>query len=212
MIRVNGTLLQHHQVRGPVGYTIAGSPTIQNGIASGFSTNNFLMLTQVPQFLNSYEIVADFTSGPAWANSLGGSCTVLGQLYHNIHSPQISIAAQDHKLYFGHPNANHTWNSISIAAQLNTHYLVKMEWDGQTFAAYLKNANVWELVERVAAPDIGWDEGIIWGTDDGRHSFWNGQINLNHTYIKVNGKLWFYHPQETKKIRVNHTLVWEKEV
>ena len=38
----------------------------------------------------------------------------------------------------------------------------------------------------------------------------NGFIDLNATYIKVNGKLWFWQPRETERIVVNGVQVWQK--
>ncbi|MBQ8032567.1 MAG: hypothetical protein IJ266_01215, partial [Elusimicrobiaceae bacterium] len=39
-------------------------------------------------------------------------------------------------------------------------------------------------------------------------STFTGSINLNETYIKINGKLWFYQPAPTKYIVKDDKLVW----
>ena len=47
MLTVNGTTVQAHQVMGPVGYTLVGSPTITDGIASDFSGTDYVITSQV---------------------------------------------------------------------------------------------------------------------------------------------------------------------
>ena len=63
-VQFNGTNVQGVQVKGKVGYTKVGSPTVTDGVASGFSASNYLQMTSkvsqtlYEKCLNSLEILA----------------------------------------------------------------------------------------------------------------------------------------------------------
>ena len=177
---------------GPVNYSVVGSPTIVDGVVSGFSANDYLIINNIPTNISSYEIVCTFTTSSQWKSS---NDIILGQLNTNIHTPQLGIDYGNHKLYFSFPNSSHQWVAINTvnALSLNTKYTAKMVWDGITAYAYLQEENgQMGLVGSASLITNGWDQKLCIGNDDIKTAFFTGSIDLKETYIKVNDKLWFY--------------------
>lgn len=206
-IKVNGKLwfglcpveVQKHQLKGPVGYTVVGSPTIVDGIASGFSGSNYIRTSSKAPSNFPKEITATF-NWTSYANDgrrvvgwNNGSVSVSGSHY-------ISISGFD-------AEGNYSSLNGSTYFDYNTWYTVKVLMETNKTSVYVKSGNDWVLD---FSADVGFvipDRNITFGHSSSS-DFFQGSIDLNGTYIKVNGKLWFYQPAPTKYIVKDGKLVW----
>ena len=53
----------NYNKKGSVNYTIVGTPTIVDGVASGFSNNDYLVVADVPSNTTEYHMQTEFTTG-----------------------------------------------------------------------------------------------------------------------------------------------------
>ena len=201
--------VKKHQLMGPVGYTVAGNPTIVDGVASGFSESDYLSLPSLNTAgLNNYEITTCFKTPTSYSNSGGIISTV-----SSFHSYGLNYS---NKLV-GTIYANNTYYNIETNSNLlyDTIYYAK-------FAVNLVNG----LISLSTSTDkINWttetitttenvqfsDTSISLGIGRSRSGTFTGSIDLNQTYIKVNGKLWFYQPAPTKYIIKDDKLVFASQ-
>lgn len=164
-----------------------GSPTIKNGVMSGFSDSNYALVPVVPTNVTSYEIVAKFTTGALDGIHKG----VLANSVTNRRTPQI-IVSDGNKINLDHPQDADTWVGVgAIVATANTTYWTKLAWDGNTLYGYYKTSanSDWIFNKSVATASVHWTEQIGIGIDTGLP--FDGSIDLNECYIKINGQMWW---------------------
>lgn len=188
MLTVNGTQVQKLQVRGPVGYTKVGSPTISNGVVSGFSTSNYITLSQNATYIatDEFEWNIKFTTGSilqtSWLLALDAG-SMRGIYYTSGSVIYIQLTSSVYGEIVGYtmqPNTTYTINAV----KRNDGTLVSTLKDvsGNTLAQQTKTVG-----------DIAFT-AIVSKLGQAFSSYFNGSIDLNETYIKVNDKLWFYQP------------------
>lgn len=191
--------VKKHQIMGPVGYTVVGSPTITSGVVSGFSTNNYLDTTLPFDITQPFQIHFDITN----FSNTGSSQYVFGL-------PDIStgvyLGASATGLAFSHSSTY--WSAIS-GLTVGTPFTLDLIGDGTnlTIATVQSGTN---KTNSKSLSDLGFSSPSSSIIRIGKlyQAFTSGTINFNNTYIKVNGKLWFWQPQETKYIQRNNQLVW----
>ena len=175
-----------------VGYTVVGSPTITDGVASGFSTGNYLKTSQAFNPGSApWEMVAQFTTsdlrfcgivtGLGSSNSIAISMDTKSSsygafLFLSSNGTSWDIA-QDHRI-------------CNVSA--NTTYKIKVEFTGAVYNTYLFNNDDWELQNTInsSTPVYG-SETFVFGNNRGTLYPFTGTIDLNNTYIKENGIPWF---------------------
>lgn len=210
----------NHTVQGSVNYTVVGSPTISNGIASGFSDSDFLRLTSYPPTsdITKYEFYTKFTVA-----SLEGGQQFILKFTAGI-SAGLSILSGG-RLNFsfgrtGDSSASYVFTNITSSAnlQIGDTVLMKAGYEGDnTFylqvstdngATWIKDTTISSSIPTIYTPSA-----VALGCGDGyaNHPFL-GSIDLNETYIKVNGQAWFgICPVEVKHINygtsVGYTVV-----
>lgn len=196
--------VKKHQIKGPVGYTAVGSPTIADGIVSGFTYNDYFVTAQQISTtgISSFEFYARVKTPSAFAEgwcricnagSFGNQGTTAG-IWSN------SSVTQSFFHLFG----------IDIYQQLlttDTWYRIQYLYSPSSYTAtvYDDNGNVLKSYT-YSNPKLNL-QGVI----DFCQRYSNyvlGAIDLNNTYIKVNGKMWFYQPANTKYIVKDGKLVW----
>ncbi len=202
--------VKKHQLMGSVGYTKEGNPIIVDGVASWFSQNDYLQTSNVfPNDINSFDAVIKFNcSDLSTPNTLYSSISTI---------LPFGLSLRDTgklRLYCG--NAGNSIDSTTSFVA-NTNYLAKI--------SYVKNTG-WSLLTSS-------DNGVNWNTEFsgfapvlapqsnyitiGRNFTGTnkepfvGSIDLNQTYIKVNGKLWFYQSAPTKYIQKDNKLVFASQ-
>ena len=168
-----------------VGYTKVGRPTITDGVVSGFSSANYLQTSKTCDFsqVTNYEVVVKckLTS----SSDSGLICLGTG----GANSWRIWINSGN-SLNFS--TSYHSERMTISGNFVNNDYYIRVKYNnGTVFLGYsLDNVNYTEtsktftnLSTANAKINIGYvsNYGIVW----------NGSINLNETYIKINNKLWF---------------------
>lgn len=169
---------------GPVKYIVVGSPTISDGIVSGLGSGNYLFLdTDIDTGdVESLEVQVKFTTGSAFNHtfeSVIGTAQGTFGFYITDEGVLRGVYLDD--------NGTHD-NPISSGILPNTTYYAKM----------LLGADL--AVLSISQDGVSWDE-TVYSSDDQQtisdpyfmvstHPF-SGAIDLNKTWIKINGKAWF---------------------
>lgn len=179
---------------GPVNYEVVGSPTIVDGVASDFSTSNYLSLGQTITITptTKIEIYSRFKT-PA-TNIYEGAIPVFGRET----SGNLVIGL------YNFPNWKLYWNARGVGdlystnpdifASFNTWYRMKYFTDGNgniTAQVYADNGNLIIEKSNTITNDIVLDNIFI-GKQSGESVQAIQSVDLNETYIKVNNQLWFY--------------------
>ena len=192
-----------------VGYTIVGSPTINNGIVSGFSENDYLSLPTTLDLNQNFEICFRFNTGEVNTMQF-----LLGTIDNNI-SNGLRFDYQNSRIQAGTQNA---WiNMTNIRLSFNTDY--KIIWkrinddvslevfniDGTSIKSMTVQVN--SNVSNITTINLGTS------ATQQRTQFMEGSIDLNSTYIKVNGVVWFNgkdvnFSNQNNYIINNGNLVW----
>ena len=173
---------------GQTGYTIAGSPSITNGVVSGFSSDDYVRTSinfELPETTKTYEIGTKVSlvdtsyrgiCGSSWNFGTYGFSTADGKLRFRIRYAGGGIIA-------------------SINALSNTTYYAKgkIDVDNKKASISISTDNfTWQTNEIDLPGDYTIDTNnylFLFGkTQDGT---FNGSIDLNNTYIKVNGNYFF---------------------
>lgn len=165
-----------------------GSPTISKGVMSGFSKTNYALVPSVPSNVQSYEMVAKFTTGALDGTQQG----VLANSTTNKCTPQIVISTANN-LSIDHAQDADTWiTGYFMELQANTTYWVKVAWDGSLVTAYYKTTSSADWVQFMseACTTCYWTEQVGIGIGTTSYPF-KGSIDLNECYIKINGQMWW---------------------
>ncbi len=204
----------YHGVKGPVNYTVVGSPTIVDGVASGFSNSDYFTLPYLPgettpYFTNRYpfELVIKFKKESSATQQI-----VYGDI--NI------LADNTVQVHFNN-GSNTVYIAGTTVIQINTYYYVKVVYDGSDVYYYLKEENGTYILQGSSNNNVTRvSDRTFFGCRPGR-LYLDGIIDLSETYIKVNGQPWFgvcpiavqsisYNNQAVQRLVVNGTEVWRK--
>lgn len=178
-----------------VGYTKVGNPTITDGIASGFSASNLLQtsLQVAPQ--NITECVAKIKINAAAIGSeryhyvFYGPASSSLVLYGGTSGAQAIILVA---CYLPGAADSITWTTANLVA--DTWYWFKYTYDGTTVKLYCSTDGINYGAEKVSkTATINGNTGTrnIGNRWSGDSNYFDGEIDLNETYIKVNGIPWF---------------------
>ena len=162
-----------------VGYEKVGNPTIVDGVASGFSSSNCLQLNSYLQpGTNPWKVQIKATP-----NNVGNSQIICDSYYFRINQ-----AGGVNSLYLTLYSEGDAYNSVVGTITNNTPFSLLLDCiDG-------KNVNV--FLNDVLETTINLPSGLRNGANylkigsDG-NVYFTGSIDLNNTYIKVNGVPWF---------------------
>lgn len=198
--------VQKHQLMGPVGYTVVGSPTITDGVASGFSRDDCLRIT-------GFDSSSNFEINLEIANNQATSSESFLELYPPNSNPIIFYTSTSGNIsaYNGH---NAYWNVVGSTDKTKS-VIINLTNDGTNLNAKVYQEGVviassQKAISSLTGVNLGQNTYIKLGSATYVLAAFNGSIDLNETYIKVNGKLWFWQPRETEKIVVNGVEVWTK--
>lgn len=194
----NGKLLsanEHIYLSGPVTYTIVGSPTIVDGVASNFSSSNYLTLPS-ENIKNFTEIVVKFRMPSSALNK---------SKYNMIFTRgTFRMYVYSYETYFGSwgfdiPEVGSLTSSTHL--QADTDYWIKYTRNENLFTLfYSTDGTNWTSANTKTGTISSEVEGTsLIGTRSNTSQYFEGSIDLNQTYIKVNGKLWFYGKNYTTK-------------
>ena len=191
--------VKKHQLMGPVGYTVVGSPTINNGVMTNSDPSNYISIRHWEQY-KPFEFAMKINTGTRPADTcwlVRSNCFLLYWKW-------------DARLIFFLRDINNVQQGINGTTQLenNKDYWIKIIYDGTMASMYLStDSQNYSLEVSQAISVITNDYSINIGSLRNTYPF-TGSIDLNQTYIKVNGKLWFWQPQKSKYIVKDGKLVF----
>lgn len=170
--------------------TVVGSPTIEDGVVSGFTTANYLQTTDSfsPEN-NPWEVVikknfSDVTTYQYFL-SVGGSSDFVFQLF-----------IEDSKLCMDIGNGS-SWQTTNVAGtttlSTSVDYWIKLEYTGTTYNSYISTNGVDYNLEASYTSSTVVGGGIInIGISRTKAYPALGLIDLTQSYIKINGKEWWH--------------------
>ena len=191
--------VKKHQLMGPVGYTVVGSPTINNGVMTNSDPSNYISIRPLEQY-KPFEFAMKINTGTRPADT----CWLVRS------NGFLLYWKWDARLTFFLRDINNVQQGINGTTQLenNKDYWIKIIYDGTMASMYLStDSQNYSLEVSQAISVITNDYSINIGSLRNTYPF-TGSIDLNQTYIKVNGKLWFWQPQKSKYIIKDGKLVW----
>ncbi len=181
-----------------VGYEVVGSPTITDGVASGFSGSDYPQLSAAfPTFdiNDDIEIMlkATFSSDISGiSKSLFGSKTT---------NSDISIETDANGRVYGYiynsTNSQRLYTRTATGAisASGTYWINYRIHNGSLTISSSADKTTWVSSSIQLPSDFTYEKGtvpVIGGfTTSSSVTFFNGSIDLNETYIKVNGVPWF---------------------
>lgn len=187
----NGKLLsgnEHIYLSGPVTYTVVGSPTIKDNIASGFSTSNRLSIGALPiDQLGTVEWCVKFKTGSAVkGQGISGTMSNWGCWGFRTSQSNKIVSTLGYS-----PQVELTGPELSA----NTNYIAKSTYNNTTkyftLSLSIDNGQTWETTSTTVTQEFTLrNQTIVLGAT--QQGTFTGSIDLTGTYIKVNDRLWFY--------------------
>lgn len=172
-------------------FTATGTPTVSaDGIASGFSSSNYLSTNALSAITtsNKIKILANFK-----LTSLSSSCAIFGK----ENALRIAYSSENNRLELKYATANTSWSSVLViqssvlSVQTNTDYYVGFEYDG-TLAKiiYSLDGINWLLGDqRVESSGLSAIDvlgiGISYDNDTPAVPMTNGSIDLKYINVYV---------------------------
>ena len=184
---------------GPNTYTVQSSPTIVDGVASGFSSSDYLRLSDsFRPGSNTWEIACKVTTNSSVSDNVIYAFQA-GETNATRYGLMLRTTAQNKfEATFtlnGTSWFNNTIPDFYISG--NATYWTKEYWDGSAFKLDISTDGItYQNILNVESTTPIYNSFTsckfgVW-TDGAYRWAWNGSIDLNNTYIKVDGSLWFY--------------------
>ena len=162
--------------------TIIGTPVINNGQVSGFSSNNYLILPFAFDTKDrAFEINMAFTTG----SNVSTTQNLLGGNYC------IALLIEGGKLVFRASNNGSSWNvadiTTTLTMQANTNYFVRIEFNKLEYKIYYSlNGEDYIQVGYKVSTEVPRHGQVFIGVGNNQHNPFLGIINLNRCNIKLN--------------------------
>lgn len=176
-------------LEGPGTYTVVGSPTITNGVMTGFNANNYLKFDSITfaPGTGPFEFQLDYTTGTS-ATDYGYSMCLPGM---NVNQPggvgrfRVNFRTTSENFY------------LETSRAANTNYVLKVTYDGNGLYSLYSNG---VLADSKSSTELdttadAWDYTI--GI---RENSTTASINLNNTYVKVGNSVLFGKMHATQDI------------
>ena len=185
-----------------VGYTKVGNPTIVDGVVSGFSNNDYLKLSSDFDLntINTFELKTKITNGEEnYYTGICGSSTGFGCLgLRRNKNGTLSFRV-------GWSPSNMVTSSIILNTNVSYYVIATFNLSTLIGTIGVSTDNIDWTIDTATFDSSGnwWIDYKFGATQDG---FFNGSIDLNETYIKVNGVSWFG-PGVTKNLVPDGTVV-----
>lgn len=176
-------------LEGPGTYTVVGSPTITNGVLTGFDASNYLKFDSITFAPGSgpFEFQLDYTTGTS-ATDYGYSMCLPGM---NINQPggvgkfRVNFRTTSENFY------------LETSRAANTNYVLKVTYDGNgTYSLYSNGVLAASKIStELDTTADNWDYTI--GI---RENSTTASINLNNTYVKAGNSVLFGRMHATQDI------------
>lgn len=178
--------VDNNKLVGPISYTVVGSPTISDGIASGFSADDYLKISNNFASSADFEIVIRATCVSAAATRTCMSFDGGTNGFLDIGPANIRLAIK----YNGAIESFSIYPTLTDGEQYYAH--IKKTGDS-LFLGYSVDGTTILMSDTFTLVNFNWAfSEIIFGKNPYNGvTYYSGSIDLNNTYIKVNGSLWF---------------------
>lgn len=179
-----------YKLQAVVGYTIVGSPTIVDGVVSGFSSSDYLIINDFPKSVNfSGKIRAKLNAENSGFSSLLRFQRTSPNDRFSIENQNTTNVRIYHYNESTGSNSSNTIYSLSLG-DVWIDYIFNYNRIAKTINIKAINVNNNSIVF-----DITYDNCVLDNIDYVQLGYmfngWNGSIDMNETYIKINNKLWF---------------------
>lgn len=200
-----------------VGYTVVGSPTISNGVVSGFSASNYLGTGDLSSDTAEVELFALCT--PSSTDIASGTHPAFGFINYGTSNSFVGVANSGRPwcTLKGIGGTTYDFNKTTIILQADVPVYLKLAVKNNvgTFS-YSLNNSTWTEIKSVdmSADPVKFLQGNNFriGHSAISNNIFNGSIDLNQTYIKVNGKLWFFRPVTNYLIKDDKLVFADSDV
>jgi hypothetical protein len=169
----------------PLNATVVGSPTISNGVVSGFSTSNYLLTPKSVNLnsVNNWEIVikAQYNTGSMLQQHSNAPFTIA--LTAGMMLVRLSGGSEWTTVYkdtSGLVTGN--WYSIRASFDGSTYKFERAE-DGGEYTVLKTMSNSTKIISN--------NQPFVMGTNDVHTDPFKGSIDLTQSYIKINNELWW---------------------
>lgn len=178
-------------IKGPVNYTAVGSPTIENGIASGFSSSDYLTLNLDKNVSNINEYVFKFKLSSEGLRDQYNYIFRRGNFQLSIYgSTNLTFSTP----YMYLPTYNQNIPLTGFAPIINTWYWIKYTYNGTVVNLYSSTDGInYILRNTVENVIVAGNSGTFYigFADTNVNSYFGGEIDLNNSYVNINGNAWF---------------------
>lgn len=170
---------------GPIDYTVVGSPTINNGTANEFSDTSYLTVEFPTTIPTKTECIINFTTG----DTITGSSNQSILNFVDFLNIEINTSGQ---LYTYDYTKKQRVGNVNLATNTNYYCKILFENNQKTLSLSTDDINYTTFADFNDAWYVSYSGYVCLGkhpTNTGR--FFQGSIDLNETYIKINDQLWF---------------------
>ena len=172
-----------------VGYTVVGSPTITDGVVSGFSSSDYVQCSSLPSSITSFEHQLKFTTG----NSAPAPNSYWGLSGYGTSRAGFYITPNNvlgcHWINFETGKRRQYLSNLVL--NNNSTYWAKWKFLNGVATIYYSTDGVnWSNKTMSPQPTASagtYTDFCFGNTSSGT---FNGSIDLKETYIKVNGEMW----------------------
>ena len=179
----------------PFNATVVGSPTVSNGVVSGFSSANYVKTPSVfAPGSSSWEFVIKFTSGSSTTavKPIVGPSALCKSIYLYVKSTTLYFTAS------GNGTSYNIAQDVSCGTvSANTTYWVKLAFTGSAYQIYISTDGTSFTLRKTVSSStkIYQASGVhpfYFGIGKGSSTYiFNGKIDLPQSYIKINGEIWW---------------------
>lgn len=168
-----------------------GSPTINDGVVSNFSTSNYAVLTNNFDVSNgeTWEMVFKVKTG----NDFSVQQYIVGATGISGSNDPVIIGIYQEKFcaYISYVSSSTTLGiTTNVTPIADTDYVIKLKFTGSEYNLYVNDvlsATLSSIIPIYAAPLA---VGIQSSAGSGRYP-WLGSVDFNESYIKANNKVWW---------------------
>lgn len=209
---LNNNIINKITYNNNVGYTIVGSPTINNNIASNFSNGNYIRLQSNIPIITCFEENVKFK---IIQDCAGKSLLSYSTTYNsNNLEGNINISSNlDSINVFLFIKYDGTYEEYSVqynfSQHLNKYFTFKVYTDLSNVYLYLYDENNilvgTNTYTNINLAGIIDSNKILIGNIYNESDYWPSEIDLNNTYIKFNGVTWF-NGKQTASTDLNYVI------
>ena len=197
---VNNTVVNDVYLNRNVGYTVVGSPTINNGVVSGFSNNDYLKMFQI-DLSNPFEILFKVKTPSTWGTTydvIFSTASTYGYTFQkNGPNKQFTYHVPDES------DTSRTVHNGNIGLLEDTIYYIRTRFTGTQLIIDRSTDNKNWLIEYQENRTVGFfnnAEYTIGRNATVAQQAWSGSIYITDCFIKVNNYTIFNGKQQANII------------